>query len=159
LVVGQFVTPAIWNLEVRDALAGIQAAPTAYTPTLTSTTSPTLGTGSSVIGRYQQVGHTLRGWFFITFGTSGAAAGAGFYQVSIPVPMAGAAVAAGLIQADVEVQIGGLVTPCRGYGYSGGLRMRYASAPINGTPVVVGPTNPAAFTNNATISGTFAYEV
>lgn len=60
---------------------------TAYTPTLTaSTTDPTLGSGSSAVGSYVQMGRlvTYRAW--VSFGTSGTAAGSGGYRVSLPVP-------------------------------------------------------------------------
>lgn len=59
----------------------------AYTPVLTaSTTNPTLGTGSSAVGRYRQFGKTVlcRGEF--RFGTSGISAGSGQYSMSLPVP-------------------------------------------------------------------------
>lgn len=57
----------------------------AYTPTLTaSTTDPTLGTGSSRIGRYRRVGRALQVYGSIQFGTSGAAAGSGTYRVGLP---------------------------------------------------------------------------
>lgn len=59
---------------------------TAYTPTLTaSTTNPTMGTGSSRVGAYQQVGKTVHVRVAVVFGTSGAAAGSGTYRVSLPV--------------------------------------------------------------------------
>jgi hypothetical protein len=58
---------------------------TAYTPVLTaSTTNPTLGTGSSVVGSYQKIGKTINFRVQITFGTSGVNAGSGFYFVSLP---------------------------------------------------------------------------
>jgi hypothetical protein len=57
-----------------------------YTPALTaSTTNPTLGTGSSVAGRYGQVNKIVCGQGKIDFGTAGVAAGSGFYYVSLPI--------------------------------------------------------------------------
>lgn len=59
---------------------------TSYTPTLTATTtSPTLGTGSVRSGAYMQVGKLVTVRCTIKFGTSGVAAGSGFYEVSLPV--------------------------------------------------------------------------
>jgi hypothetical protein len=56
-----------------------------YTPTLTASgTNPTLGTGSTVAGKYQQDGKTVFGWAKIVFGTTGMAAGTGAYKVSLP---------------------------------------------------------------------------
>lgn len=57
-----------------------------FSPTLTATTtSPTLGTGGSVTGRYFQSGKHVVGDVVVQFGTSGAAAGTGTYLVSLPV--------------------------------------------------------------------------
>ena len=64
----------------------IGAAWETYTPALTaSTTNPTLGTGSSVSGRYGQVNKIVCGQGQINFGTSGVGAGSGFYFVSLPI--------------------------------------------------------------------------
>jgi hypothetical protein len=82
---GEVVTAAEMNTEVRDAITGIQAAWTAYTPTLTATTtSPTLGTGSSATGAYLQIGKLFFVRGVIVFGTSGVVAGSGNYRVSMP---------------------------------------------------------------------------
>lgn len=63
---------------------------TAYTPTLTaSTTNPTLGTGSTASGAYCQIGKVVHYRARIIFGTSGVAAGSGFYYVSLPVASTG----------------------------------------------------------------------
>ena len=76
-------------LTLPAASGTVQTVPgawTNYTPTLTaSTTNPTLGTGSSTVGRYSQVGKTVTGYGAILFGSSGAAAGNGEYLVSLPV--------------------------------------------------------------------------
>ena len=75
---GQVLTAATLNT--------IGAAWVDYTPTLTaSTTSPTLGTGSSVSGRYGQVNKIVCGQGQINFGSAGVAAGSGFYFVSLPI--------------------------------------------------------------------------
>jgi hypothetical protein len=59
---------------------------TAYTPTLTATSSnPTLGTGSTRTGAYMQIGKMVTVRVTIKFGTSGTAAGSGTYEVSLPV--------------------------------------------------------------------------
>ena len=56
-----------------------------YTPALTAATSdPTLGSGSSVAGRWTRIGNMAIVQATITFGTSGAAAGSGVYRVSLP---------------------------------------------------------------------------
>ena len=56
------------------------------TPTLTAvTTNPTMGTGALRTGGYEQVGKRVTCRGHIKFGTSGAAAGSGIYEVSLPV--------------------------------------------------------------------------
>jgi hypothetical protein len=75
---GQVLTAATMNQ--------IGAAWETWTPALTaSTTNPTLGTGSTASGRYGRIQKTVFGQLLIQFGTSGTAAGTGFYFVSLPV--------------------------------------------------------------------------
>ena len=64
----------------------IVGAYTSYTPTLTaSSVNPTLGSGSSATGYYKRLGRRVFGYLDITFGSSGAAAGTGYYGVLLPV--------------------------------------------------------------------------
>jgi hypothetical protein len=63
---GQVATAALWNLEVRDALTGIQAAWTSYTPTLTGIT---LGNGVLVCG-FTRYGKTVKVRGNFTAGTT-----------------------------------------------------------------------------------------
>ena len=59
---------------------------TTATTTLTaSVTDPTLGTGSFSGVRYQKIGRRVVGNMMIRFGSSGAAAGSGFYVPGLPV--------------------------------------------------------------------------
>jgi len=77
LSAGQVLTAATMN-SIGDAWE-------TWTPTLTaSTTNPTLGTGSSRTGRWGRINKIVTGYGKITFGTSGTAAGSGFYQLSLP---------------------------------------------------------------------------
>lgn len=75
-----------WNATAAAWVYAGQMLTGTYTPALTaSTTNPTLGTGSSVSGRY-----TLRNgnWCdvrgLIKFGTSGTGAGSGSFSISLP---------------------------------------------------------------------------
>jgi hypothetical protein len=78
LSAGQILTAATMNQ--------IGAVWETWTPALTaSTTNPTLGTGSSITGRYGRIQKTVFGNVTILFGSSGVAAGTGFYFVSLPV--------------------------------------------------------------------------
>lgn len=66
-------------------LVGGHAAWVTYTPTLTaSTTSPTLGTGSSATGAYWRDGRLCHVQASVTFGSSGVNAGSGSYRLSLP---------------------------------------------------------------------------
>lgn len=72
--------------NIATTLGGLTDAWTTWTPALTaSTSSPTLGTGSSATGYYNQMGKVVVYWARIQFGTSGEAAGSGDYRVSLPV--------------------------------------------------------------------------
>lgn len=98
---------------------------TSYTPALTATTtSPTLGSGSVVAGRYYQdpitgmVDVNIR----ITFGTSGTNAGSGTYLVSLPIAIdrlttgttlgTGDVVGSGMIRDDSAVATGSRQVTC-----------------------------------------------
>lgn len=57
-----------------------------YTPALeASVTNPTLGSNSSVGGRYVRIGNWVYATGDIRFGTAGAAAGSGTYFITLPV--------------------------------------------------------------------------
>lgn len=59
-----------------------------YTPVLTATSSnPTLGASSATEGRYCVIGTLVYVIARVQFGSSGAAAGSGTYEVSLPVPV------------------------------------------------------------------------
>jgi hypothetical protein len=82
-VASEFVTAAFMNTEVRDALTGLQAAWTAYTPALTaSTTNPTQG-NSTYTGSYMQMGKTVFYRVLITLGST-FNVGSGNYLISLP---------------------------------------------------------------------------
>lgn len=78
------VTASDFDTHLRD-FANAFGAFTSYTPTLTaSTTSPTLGSGSTAAGKYLRVQKLVIAQFQIIFGSS-MAAGSGTYYVSLPV--------------------------------------------------------------------------
>lgn len=82
--------------EIEGLWDGLQAAYDPFTPVLgASTTAPTLGTGSSVVGTFLRYGHRIEGQGDITFGTSGVAAGSGSYTVLLPVACTGALITNG----------------------------------------------------------------
>lgn len=77
-VTAEVVTAAYMNTEVRDALTGLQAVWTAYTPAITGTT--TNPTASSATGAFCQMGKTFWFRFKIVINTIGS----GTYGVSLP---------------------------------------------------------------------------
>jgi hypothetical protein len=127
---------------------------TSYTPSLTAdTTNPTLGAGSSVMGRYVRIGRTIIGKANVTFGSSGTNAGSGFYSLSAPVAPAA--------NSDGFTAVVG-----SGYAYNGALfhitvfqdngvqsfRMGVASG------IIAGNTTPFAWGVNNQIRLNFVYE-
>lgn len=64
---GQVGAAALWNLEVRDAVNGIQSGWTSWTPTVAA--GLTVGNGTWSAG-YQQIGKSIRARFAFTFGTT-----------------------------------------------------------------------------------------
>ena len=74
---------ASWGQSVADALNG---PTTSYAVSLSAASvNPTLGSGSSAVGAYKDMGNgLLYVEFEITFGSSGVAAGTGTYGVTLP---------------------------------------------------------------------------
>jgi hypothetical protein len=75
------------NCDALDAYAGpclVTHPIQTYTPALTaSTTNPSLGTGSTLIGQYYTVFDQVYTWGEFRFGTS-ASVGSGIYEISLP---------------------------------------------------------------------------
>lgn len=121
---------------------------TSYTPSLTATTTnPTLGTGSTAVGRWARLGDFLIVKGVIVFGTSGTNAGSGDYLLSLPFTCStsggnhvGTATlwdnSAGHATATFPVEV-----------YTGGasLRITYATAYPNGTSNAVTHSQPWAW--------------
>lgn len=83
-VAGTALTAAQMNAELRDAITGIQAAWTGYTPVLTATSvNPTLGNGT-IAGRFTRVGKTVT-FFIQTVIGSTTTVGTGSYIWTLPV--------------------------------------------------------------------------
>lgn len=83
-VAGETETAAIFNTELRDAVTGIEAAWTTYTPVWTGAGgNPTLGNGT-IAGRYQRYGKTLIACEIIVTVGSTTTVGAGAYSWSLP---------------------------------------------------------------------------
>jgi hypothetical protein len=82
---GAVVDATDFDTHLRDFALSFGAFG-AYTPTLQAgTTNPTLGTGSTASMRYSRTQKTVKGYFDITFGTSGTNAGSGTYSITLPV--------------------------------------------------------------------------
>jgi hypothetical protein len=82
-VVGEVVSAAIMNQEIRDQFNSMFAAWTAYTPSWTaSTTNPVLNDGT-VTGRYMKIGRIVIGEVTLTCGSS-TTYGSGAWSFSLP---------------------------------------------------------------------------
>jgi hypothetical protein len=75
---------------------------TTYTPTITASTNPNLGSTGSITGKYQQIGRTVFGRITFSFGGTGISAGSGGYSFLLPVTAAtsGFACGSGVAQDD-----------------------------------------------------------
>lgn len=83
-VVGEVVSAAIMNQEIRDQFNSMFAAWTTYTPTWTSTgTAPALGNGT-LTGRYMKIGRTVIVQINLVAGST-TTFGTGNYSFSLPV--------------------------------------------------------------------------
>lgn len=76
-------TAALWNTEVRDALTGIQAAETSYSPTWTSSgTNPVLNNGS-ITALWTRVGKMVDVIIVTALGST-TTIGTGIYSWTLP---------------------------------------------------------------------------
>jgi hypothetical protein len=86
-VVGEIVSAALMNQEIRDQLNSFYGAWSTYTPTWTgATTNPVLGNGT-LIGRYLKVGRDVHFHINLTCGST-TTYGAGGYNFTLPVTAA-----------------------------------------------------------------------
>lgn len=128
---------------------------TDYTPALTASTNPTLGTGSTTYGRYVQLNDLVIGTAYFAFGSSGASAGSGNYNVSLPVAAstANVNVIAGhcwVFQSSTSTARNAIFQPTTS---TTGLMLLTDNASF-----VVAATVPFTFTNNDQIRVQFCYE-
>lgn len=88
---GEIPTAAKLNTEIRDALTGIQASWTPYTPTWTnSVTNPVIGNGA-ITGSYTRFGNTVHYRLKILMGSTTTFGTGASYVMGLPVPSAIAA--------------------------------------------------------------------
>ena len=88
-VVGEVVTAALVNQEIRDQFNSMFAAWTAYTPAWTSSgTAPALGNGT-LTGRYMKIGRTVVCHINMATGST-STYGTGNYNWSLPFTAANA---------------------------------------------------------------------
>ncbi|MGW0795197.1 hypothetical protein [Streptomyces sp. NPDC002692] len=89
-VVGEVVSGAIMNQEIRDQFNSMFAAWTAYTPVWTgSGSNPVLGANGTLTGRYMKIGRTVICHINLTTG-SATTYGSGNYNFTTPFAAANA---------------------------------------------------------------------
>ncbi|MFB6618796.1 MULTISPECIES: hypothetical protein [Bacteria] len=81
-IVGETVTAALLNQEIRDQFNSMFDAWTTYTPTWTATTNPALGNGV-LTGRYLKVGRKCLADIRLEMGST-TTYGSGAYAFSVP---------------------------------------------------------------------------
>lgn len=92
-VVGEVVSAAVMNQEIRDQFNSMFGAWTAYTPTWTAATSnPALGNGT-ILGRYMKIGRTVLCDIILTAGST-TTYGSGAYSIGMPAAAAAASLEA-----------------------------------------------------------------
>jgi hypothetical protein len=89
-VVGEVVTAALLNQEVRDQLNSMFAAWTAYTPSWTASTNPALGNGT-LTGRSMKIGRNVLCQIMLTTGST-TTYGSGQYSFGLPSALASSGV-------------------------------------------------------------------
>lgn len=89
-VVGEVVSAAIMNQEIRDQFNSMFGAWTVYTPTWTASTNPSLGNGT-LTGRYMKIGRTVLCEIILTTGST-TTYGSGQYAFGLPVQAASSGV-------------------------------------------------------------------
>ncbi|MGW7239743.1 hypothetical protein [Streptomyces sp. NPDC054804] len=92
-VVGEVVTAALMNQEVRDQWNTVLGAWTSYTPTFGSSgTAPALGNGT-LVGQYMKIGRTVVVSLVLTVGST-TTFGSGNLNFSLPATVSSAAAGA-----------------------------------------------------------------
>lgn len=81
-VVGEVVSAAIMNQEIRDQLNTFYGAWTAYTPAWTASTNPAIGNGT-ITGRYMKIGRTVLVEINLICGST-TTFGSGSWNFSLP---------------------------------------------------------------------------
>ncbi len=150
-VIGELVTAAMMNAEVRDALTGIQAAwdQASWVPATgwtAVTTNPTIGNGTS-LGSFSRTGKTVTFAGRIIPGST-TTFGAGIYSFALPV----AATAANLLIGSALLIAGAAM-------YYGGCYRSPAGFDVyfHGAASRMAPTVPATFASGhiLTFAGTY----
>lgn len=144
------------NMEagIEDADTRLTALATwaAYTPALTAdTTDPTLGAGSTIAGRWTQIGKHVTGFGRIVWKT-GLTVGVGQYRISLPVT--------GVAMGNAPAGSGFIYDDSAGLTYVFGMNMEsstYCKLFVHGVDRA-GPTVPIAWANNDQINFAFNYE-
>lgn len=155
-VVGEVVTAAELNTEIRDQFTDILGTGTSYTPVWASSgTAPAIGNGT-LVGRYKLVGKRCTATFRLTAG-SGTTYGTGVYNFSLPVQAGSAMDWIGrAFIGDSSVGAAGYSQGTAFIGASGTAMNLYAGN-VGGSSQV-GATSPQTFANGDRIWASIDYE-
>ncbi|MFF9324049.1 hypothetical protein ACF1AY_04950 [Streptomyces sp. NPDC014776] len=154
-VVGEVVSAATMNQEIRDQFNSFFGAWTVYTPTWTGTsTNPSIGNGT-ITGRYMKIGRTVICEMNLVTGST-TTYGAGQYGFSLP-----AQAAASGVDAEGTARLtAGATYIGQAFIISGGTSMS-AAFPTAATPANAGnmtPTAPATLAAGHTMRLSIVYE-
>ncbi|WP_330349565.1 hypothetical protein [Streptomyces sp. NBC_00582] len=154
-VVGEVVTAALLNQEIRDQFNSMFAAWTTYTPTWTAaTTNPVLNNGT-INGRYMKIGRTTLVAFRLTMGSS-TTYGSGAYSFGVPSAAASSSVDAigGTRLTSGSTYIGQLFLGSGGSAFNA--TFPTAATPANASNMTA--TTPATLASGDIMRGSIAYE-
>lgn len=97
-VVGETVTAALMNQEIRDQFDSMFAAWTSYTPAWTATTTNPVVNNGTLTGRYMKYGRTCHVQVDLTCGST-TTYGSGAYSMSLPFTTASVGFRSGTLHA------------------------------------------------------------
>ncbi|MFJ5150829.1 hypothetical protein ACIQCF_04470 [Streptomyces sp. NPDC088353] len=150
-IVGEVVSAALLNQEIRDQWNSVLGAWTTYTPTWTAaTTNPALGNGT-LTGRYMKIGRTVLVQITLTMGST-TTYGSGTYNFSLPVDRAG-------LDAMGTARLSTTGSAYLGQTLAGsGITVSFPSQSTPGTAVNMSSTAPATLAATHVLRMNIAYE-
>ncbi|WP_406420060.1 hypothetical protein [Streptomyces sp. NBC_00842] len=152
--VGEVVTAAALNEQIRDQFNSMLDAWTPYTPAWTAaTTNPVVGNGV-MIGRYMKVGRTCHVRVDLLMGST-TTYGSGGWSIGLPFAASATGVQNGIAHALMSMRLGGhiVISPSATAG-----QLFFPTAPTPAQMSFASATIPITWAAAARLTVTFTYE-